>query len=151
MIRERDEIKLSFQDIIRDNKSKENFRVLDGDIIDIGYKTNIITILGEVNNPGKFKFYNNMSLRGYIKIAGGLTNNAEKKDIWILYPNGISKKLYSYRFSPKVIDSSTIRIGRKEDRDPIDRTELAKEIASIISDFLQIALTLVILSNTSAS
>lgn len=151
LIRERDEIKLSFQDIIRDNKSKENFRVLDGDIIDIGYKTNIITILGEVNNPGKFKFYNNMSLRGYIKIAGGLTNNAEKKDIWILYPNGISKKLYSYRFSPKVIDSSTIRIGRKEDRDPIDRTELAKEIASIISDFLQIALTLVLLSNTSAS
>ena len=123
--------------------------ILDGDIINIGIRSNIVSVLGEVQNPGKFKYYNNMRLIDYIKLAGGYTTKAEKKDIWILYPNGKSKKYSRYIISPRVIDSSIIRIGRKEETEPVDRTELAKEIASIISDFLQIALTLVLLSNSS--
>ena len=48
-------------------------------------------------------------------------------------------------------DGSIINIGLEEETDPLDKTELAKEIASIIADFLQIALTLVIISNTSGA
>ena len=42
-----------------------------------------------------------------------------------------------------------ITVGREKEADPIDKTEFAKEIASIIADFLQITLTLIIISNTS--
>ena len=84
----------------------------------------------------------------YIEIAGGLTLNAEKKEIWISYPNGNSFKMNRYGISPKVYDGSVITVGFKEPEEPLDRTEFAKETASIISDFLQIALTLTILKET---
>ena len=105
-------------------------------------------IIGEVNNPGTFKYYDNQSLRDYIKIAGGLTVDAEPKEIWLTYPDGTSRQL-TFFSSPKVHDGTVITIGRQDKSEPLDKTEFAKEIASIIADFLQIALTLVIISNTS--
>ena len=64
------------------------------------------------------------------------------------YPNGTSQELKFFSPSPKVHDGSVITIGTAEETEPIDKTELAKEIASIIADFVQIALTLIIISNT---
>ena len=39
-------------------------------------------------------------LSDYINLAGGFTQNAERKDIWIQYPNGKSKK-YNRFSNPK--------------------------------------------------
>ena len=61
-----------------------------------------------------------------------------------------TKQLKPFLPSPIVYDGSIINIGIKNDTEPINRTELAKEIASIIADFTQIALTLVILYNTTS-
>ena len=49
--------------------------------------------------------------------------------------------------SPKVYDNSIITVGVKDEAEPLDKTEFAKEMASIVSDFLQIALSIAILSN----
>ena len=144
-------IKLSFDSIINNPSSKDNFFVMTNDSINIFSKTNIVDIFGEVNQPGSYKFYKGHNLTDYIKLAGGLTVNAEKKEIWITYPNGVSKKYRKFYPSPKVLDSSVISIGFKPDSDPLDKTEFAKEMASIISDFLQIILTLAILSNSVGS
>ena len=65
------------------------------------------------------------------------------------YPDGASKQLRAFMPAPRVYDGSVITVGTKEKSEPLDKTEFAKEIASIIADFLQIALTLVIISNTS--
>ena len=129
-------------------KSKENFNIVANDKISIPVKPNIVLIIGEVKNPGLYKYYNNYSLKDYIKISGGYTTNAEKKEIWVTYPNGNSKKFKRFLPSPRVYDGSIITVGREEESEPIDKTEFAKEVASIISDFLQIALTLIIISNT---
>ena len=122
---------------------------MDGDSIIINAHPNIVKMVGEVNVPGNYKYYNNRSLRRYISLAGGLTVNAENQEIWVTYPDGTSKQLKPFIPSPKVYDGSVITIGREEEIEPLDRTEFAKEIASIIADFLQIALTLIIISNTS--
>jgi hypothetical protein len=45
------------------------------------------------------------------------------------------------------MDGSVITVAWDE-REEVAKTELYKEIASIISDFLQIALTIVLLSNS---
>ena len=143
-------VRLSFADIITNPNSKDNFNVAPGDKINILLRPNIIEISGEVNNPGKFKYHSKYSLKKYIDIAGGYTVDAEKKEVWVEYPNGTSRKLKRFSFSPEVLDGSKITIGVKKESEPVDKTELAKEIASIISDFLQIALTLTLLSSTSS-
>ena len=62
-----------------------------------------------------------------------------------------SKQLKPYLFAPVVHDGSVITIGTKKETDPIDKTEFAKELASIIADFLQIALTLTLISNSAGN
>ena len=141
-------IKLSFESIINDKTSKDNFNVMENDSIYISKKTNIIDIFGEVNQPGSYKYYNKFNLSDYIKLAGGFTVNAEKREVWVTYPNGVSRKFIRFLPPPKVFDSSIIIVRPKPDSEPLDKTEFAKEVASIISDFLQIALTLIILSNS---
>ena len=89
-------------------------------------------------DPLLFKYFDNFSVREYINIAGGLTINAEQKEIWVTYPNGNSKKFKRFLPSPKVYDGSIITVGQEEESEPLDKTEFAKEIASIIADFLQI-------------
>jgi len=151
LIRNNQVIRVSIDDIITNERSKDNFELLNGDQIIINTHPNIVTMVGQINTPGVYKFYENKSLRGYISLAGGLTVNAEKRDIWVTYPNGISKQLKHFWFAPRIYDGSVITVGREKEAEPIDKTEFAKEIASIIADFAQIALTLAILYNTSSS
>ena len=87
--------------------------------------------------------------KSVITYVDELTPEAEKDNIWINNVDGKSKKLKRFIPSPKVYDGAVITIGQEEKTEPIDKTEFAKELASIIADFLQIALTLVIISNTS--
>ena len=143
-------VKLSFEEIINNSKSKENFTVTVGDSINIFQKPNMVIITGEVNNPGLFKYYANQNVRDYIDKAGGLSINAEKNNIWVTYPDGTSQELKLFSPSPRVHDGSVITIGREEETQPLDKTEFAKEIASIIADFMQLVLTLIIISNTAS-
>ena len=144
------EIKLSFESIINNKRSKDNFFVMENDSINISTKSNIVDVVGDVNQPGSYKYYDGYSLKRYLNLAGGLTTNAEKREIWVTYPNGSSKRLKRFLPSPRVYDSSIITVGSKPETEPVNKTEFAKEVASIISDFVQIALTIAVLSrNTS--
>ena len=99
----------------------------------------MITISGEVNKDGISKFVPKKRLRYYLKASGGLSPNADEDNIWIEYPNGESKKYNKWQiFSPKVLDGSIIFVGERPDEDPIDKTELAKEVTSIIANLAQI-------------
>ena len=144
-------IKLSFESIINNNTSQDNFNVMENDSIYISKKTNIIDVFGEINQPGSYKYYNKYNLADYINLAGGFTVNAEKREVWVTYPNGVSRKYIKFFPSPKIFDSSVISVRSKPESEPLDKTEFAKELASIISDILQIALTLTLLSNSTGS
>jgi len=141
-------INVSLGEIIKNPKSNLNFNVLDGDEITIPPQPNLINILGEVNSPGIHKFNRNKKINYYINLAGGLKPNADKNNIWIEYPNGDSKKYKKWEiWKSKIIDGSSIIISAKEDEEPIDKTELAKEISSIIANIAQSIAVLSIIRN----
>ena len=71
-------------------------------------------------------------------MAGGYTVDAEKKEIWVPYPDGKSRHYNRWLSNPKVLDGSVITVGRAKEEEPFDRTEFAKEMASILADFAQI-------------
>ncbi len=58
--------------------------------------------------------------------------------IWVTYPDGRSKHYNRWLSNPKVKDGSIIYVGRAKEEEPFDRTEFAKEIASILADFAQV-------------
>lgn len=140
------QINTSMDKIIKNPKSKLNFKVQDGDEIRIVPHPNIINMSGEVNSPGIHKFVSGKRVSYYINLAGGLNPNADKSNIWIEYPSGDSKIYKPTLFkNPKVIDGSTINIGRLKDSEPFDRTEFAKEVTAIIANLAQ-ALAVVFLA-----
>lgn len=47
-------------------------------------------------------------------------------------------KKYRRLFSPKVTEGAKIIVGRKEEREPLDTTELLKEVASITASMMTI-------------
>ena len=137
-IREGKTVNISLKNIIDNPKSKLNFEVQDGDEIIIRGYTNIILIAGEVNAPGFHKHIPNKRLRYYLDQSGGLTPDADKKNIWVEFPNGNSKKYNSLAlFSPVVPDGSVITIGKKKEEEPFDRTDYAKELTGILANLSQ--------------
>ena len=131
-------IRLDLEKIIKNPKSKQNINLQSGDIINIAKKPDMIVIKGEVVSPGVFKHTKGKRVNDYISLAGGFTLNAEKREIWITYPNGVSKKYNRWYSNPKVLDGSTITVGKEEEQEPFDATEFAKEVASILADFAQV-------------
>ena len=77
LVRNGEELRVSFDEIIRNPRSRKNFKLMEGDIIVIGSKPNIIKILGEVNTPGNYQYIKGKSFKDYIKTAGGYTGDAE--------------------------------------------------------------------------
>ena len=56
-----------------------NIEVRGNDEINIAMRPNIIQILGEVNAPGLYKFPPGRRISDIISMAGGYTQDAEKK------------------------------------------------------------------------
>ena len=138
-IRNNKMIKISLGKILKNPNSKRNFVVQDGDKINIIPYSNVVTIIGEVNSPGIRKFLPGKRLRYYIRQSGGLSPNAANNNIWIEYPDGDSKRYNQWSLiSNKVYDGATIFIGRKEEQEPFDYTDYAKELTSVIANFAQV-------------
>ena len=87
VIVELDEIKLQ-QNI------QDNIYLNDGDEIHIPTYTSNVYIFGEVGNPGSVIFQDNISMQDYIERSGGLTRYSSKDSIFIVSPNGETKKVH---------------------------------------------------------
>ena len=136
-VRNGQEVKVDFMKIIKKPKSKSNIVVIDGDQIKIAEHFHMISVVGEVNSPGVFSLQKGIRVRKAIANAGGFNRFAEKDNVHIKYPNGISKKYHPILSNPLVYDNSVIVVGKKEEEEPFDKTEYAKELSSIIADFAQ--------------
>ncbi len=135
-------IQMSFDQIIKNPRSNRNFQVQEGDEIVIVQRPNLVFVNGEVNNPGLRKFVPGKRLRYYIDATGGYTPDADKWNVFVQIPNGDSFKMNPLTLvSPKVMDGSIITVGLEpEEEEPLDKTEFAKEVASIIADLAQAVL-----------
>jgi len=138
------EVKLSFEKIIKNPRSKLNFSVTDGDIITIGTKPNIVQVTGAVNNPGYFSFVEGYSMKEYINLAGGYTPDARRLSSYITYPDGFSKTQSLLRLSPTVLDGSVITAVTKQSSEPFNFTEYASNMSVLVADITQAYFMLII-------
>lgn len=135
--REGNKIRLSFDKIIKNPRSRMNFIVQEGDIIDIKGKTNIVQIVGEVNNPGYYQYLKGARFNDYIELAGGYTKNAYRYGSFVQYPDGSAKKYKLISRSPKVLDGAIINVLAKEETEKFNMTEYISNLTEIYADLSQ--------------
>jgi protein involved in polysaccharide export with SLBB domain len=69
----------------------------DGDEIYIPKITQQVYIYGEINNEGTIRYSSGKDLDYYINNSGGLMGSADKKNIFIVHPNGETQVINSSR------------------------------------------------------
>jgi len=83
------------QIVINERTDLHSIYLEEGDQIYIPSITNLANIQGEVAIPGTHTFVEGYSAYDYIKMTGGLTDNADEKNILVIAQNGGVKKYES--------------------------------------------------------
>ncbi len=143
-IRNGETINLDFVKMIRNPRSKSNFTVIPGDLIEINGRTNLVKVLGTVNSPGNYQYVKGYKMNDYVKMAGGYAKDASIFSSFVTRPDGRSIKAGLFKLSPNVIDGSVITIGRKEEVEPINLTQYASNLTQIYADITQAYLLVVL-------
>lgn len=79
------------------DRTPDNIVLKDGDTITVPKLDNTIAILGEVQKETIITYQKSMTISKAIKYAGGMKEEASRKDIYVVYKNG-SIKSRSYVF-----------------------------------------------------
>jgi len=93
---------LDIPDDLEDLKGHpDNIRLLDGDYIYIPHRPNYVLVLGDVYNQMSLPHNSGKTVKYYINQLGGLAENADRENIYIIKANGkiVSKRQYSSIFN----------------------------------------------------
>jgi protein involved in polysaccharide export with SLBB domain len=92
-----------------------NTILFDGDSIIVPKNPNTINVFGEVLNPISFEFSKNISVNSAIDNAGGFQQYADKRRVYIITANGITKKVNKNIFTGNIDlqPGDTIVVPRK--------------------------------------
>lgn len=121
-----------------------NLLLSDGDTLVIPKKSEMVRIQGGVYNPSLVNFDNQFSFKDYVSQAGGFTERAIRKRIYVSNPNGRTHrttKFLFFRSYPPVEPGSVITIPMKEpsNEQPMSRGERL----ALISLFSTLAIALI--------
>jgi protein involved in polysaccharide export with SLBB domain len=121
-----------------------SFYLQPGDRFIIPTIESTVRILGEVYNPNVIMYDKQLTMKKYIEMAGGATESARLRDVFVVYQNGRSAKtrhpLLLFKIQPKVKPGCQIIVPSKikEDNRPYpmtstERVTLYSVMASTLS------------------
>lgn len=77
------------------NKPQSNIYLNNEDTIHVPSYDSNVYIFGEVGNPGSVVFDENINIKEYLDKAGGFTRYSSKDSVFIVSPNGETRKVYA--------------------------------------------------------
>ncbi len=101
-----------YRDSLKIAWEKPDIFLAEGDSLRFLKKTGLILVTGEVNSPGYVSYKKNISVKKYLKKAGGFTSFADKKNIYVIHPNGTSIPVSTWS-QPIVKEGSTIIVSQR--------------------------------------
>ncbi len=84
-----------FDEVSLTENIQSNIYLNDKDTIHIPSYDSNVYIFGEVGNPGSVLFKENANISNYINKSGGFTRYSSKDSIFIVSPNGETRKVYA--------------------------------------------------------
>ena len=118
------------------SETTKNFTLKDGDSIVIPSMSYEVVVQGEVLNSSSFIFDKSMSYKDYIEAAGGFSDYADKRSVFIIKSNGLSVLAGSSVFSgqEKIEPGDTIVVPRNLDQlEPLPLISMATKIIADIA------------------
>ncbi|PWK28974.1 protein involved in polysaccharide export with SLBB domain [Arcicella aurantiaca] len=133
--------------ILKNPDVKENLLLIQGDRLFIPRELETIKLTGELLNPISVPYRPNLSIRDYISQAGGFTEKAAKRRVFVKYANGFSDRTKTFLFFttyPKVEQGAEI-IVPAVDNDNSSKLSTAEKVAILgaVSSISLIAINII--------
>ena len=120
--------------ILKHKHSKYDLLLNEGDMLLIPSERQTVEIRGEVLAPSMVRFQKGQSLRQYIDQAGGFSNRAKKRSIYVLYANGSIKSTRTSLFFknyPELAPGAIIIVPSKPEKKEMSTGETIGIISAI--------------------
>jgi len=134
------EVALELFKILQNPGSEDDLTLNNGDIILIPRFVNTVVVNGEVLKPVTVQFEAGKGFNNYISAAGGFNMNANKRRVFVVYPNGRSartKSFFGFRFYPSVTPGSSIFVPvnppRNNNFDPAKAGVLVSAFSAVLT------------------
>jgi len=79
---------IDLPEVLSDTSSDSNFELRSGDLLAVNKRPDSVNVMGEVYNPTALFAAKNKSVRYYLNEVGGLTENGDKSQIYVVKANG---------------------------------------------------------------
>lgn len=153
-------ISIKLDEALRNPGGRKDIFLLEGDILSIPPRQDVVTITGNVLEPGtKVVYENNIrSFRYYVRQAGGFDSKSKRRHSTVRYVNGRVKRAHSilgFKIYPKVEQGSILNVPQKSgkqdkekddkkrgEREPLNLQEIFAGAASVLTFWLLIDRTL---------
>lgn len=139
-------VPINFRKIKRNKSNKANSIVRDGDILIIDSKSEVVKVSGEVELTSEIPIRKFKGTRYYINSVGGFKPTALKKNVYVIYANGLAKSTTRFlwiNFYPKPEAGSNIVVAKKSiNEKKIDATTIIG-LSSILSTITTMSLAVI--------
>ena len=114
-------VPIDFTKALEDTESLENVVLIAGDIINIPFKQEVVLVRGEVFVPSAVVHKKGAGLSYYLRQAGGLKDEADDDNIFVILPNGRKWESGWFIFpNPDILGGSVINVPKKIEK--VDNT-----------------------------
>lgn len=117
---------INLKRIMNNKNSYEDLILKEDDVLIIPSEKQTIEIKGLVLAPSLVRYERGKSTKSYINSAGGFSDNAQKRSVYVMYSNGDvkgTKKFLFFRSYPKVAPGAIVIVPEKPERKGMTATE----------------------------
>lgn len=122
-------VDINLEHILSHPKSRKDLILLDGDVLSIPRELQTVRVSGEVYSPKTTVFISGQNLSEYVLRSGGFTEDALKRDAYVVYANGASKGTRRFLFIrnyPRIEPGAEIFIPRRKPPKETNGTSLVQ-------------------------
>lgn len=117
---------INIEAILDGKKGNYDLVLNDGDVVIIPSTRQTVEVKGQVLSPSMVRYDSQKNAKWYITHAGGFANDAKKKSVFVIYPNGSVKGTENFLFFrsyPKVEPGSVVVVPEKPQKPGMSATE----------------------------
>lgn len=129
------EVSIALTKIINNPGSKDDILLEEGDQIIIPAFDNMVSVAGEVFKPLSISYDEGKRLRNYLFDAGGVMKSANKKRIFVVYPNGKAASTKTvflfFKKYPDITAGSKIFVPKEPEKKASDFSKVGIIVSAI--------------------
>jgi protein involved in polysaccharide export with SLBB domain len=128
----RQRIPIDLQRLIVDKDETQNILLQNGDVLTLPVVEDKVYVIGEVKTPGGVDFRPDLTPREYVTLAGGPTNRAKVRNVFVTFRNG---KTYAMADAPPLEPGAVVTVPEVAVKWWQDYVAIAQVLASLVTAY----------------